>query len=125
MADGWVRQVIGPTVDLEFPADALPQILNAIRIDDDERDIHITTEVAQHLGNNLVRCVSMPICTRRRYTSKRYAAHRPLTRTASTPGDRNKVLMARPLCPNRCRNPPSRCDSGRPLRRAPVVAAGP
>ena len=59
MAEGQVRQVIGPTVDLEFPADALPQILNAVTIDDNERDIHITAEVAQHLGNNLVRCVSM------------------------------------------------------------------
>ncbi|MCX8035742.1 MAG: F0F1 ATP synthase subunit beta [Candidatus Sumerlaeia bacterium] len=59
MAEGIVRRVIGPTVDLEFPADALPAILNAVRIDDDARNIHITVEVAQHLGNNLVRCISM------------------------------------------------------------------
>ena len=59
MAEGQVRQVIGPTVDLEFPADSLPPILNAVRIDDDKRNIHITVEVAQHLGNNLVRCISM------------------------------------------------------------------
>lgn len=56
---GKIRQVIGPTVDLEFDPDHLPQILNAIRIDDDERDIHLTVEVAQHIGNNLVRCVAM------------------------------------------------------------------
>jgi len=59
MAEGTVTQVIGPTLDLEFPADALPEILNAVRIDSDERNIHITAEVAQHLGNNTVRCVSM------------------------------------------------------------------
>ena len=56
---GIVKQVIGPTVDLEFPSDELPNILNAIKIDDDARNIHLTVEVAQHLGNNLVRCVSM------------------------------------------------------------------
>jgi len=59
MAEGQVRQVIGPTVDLEFPADSLPAILNAVRIEDETRGIHITVEVAQHLGNNLVRCISM------------------------------------------------------------------
>jgi F-type H+-transporting ATPase subunit beta len=59
MAVGIVKQVIGPTVDLEFPSEALPNMTNAIRIDDDERNIHLTVEAAQHLGNNLVRCVSM------------------------------------------------------------------
>ncbi|MBX7246391.1 MAG: F0F1 ATP synthase subunit beta [Candidatus Sumerlaeaceae bacterium] len=59
MAIGKIKQVIGPTVDLEFPSDALPNILNAIKIDDNARNIHLTVEVAQHLGNNLVRCVSM------------------------------------------------------------------
>ena len=59
MAEGQVRQVIGPTVDLEFPADALPPILNAVRVVDEGRKINITVEVAQHLGNNLVRCISM------------------------------------------------------------------
>ena len=36
MAKGKVVQVIGPTVDVEFPSDALPGILNAIRIDEHE-----------------------------------------------------------------------------------------
>jgi F-type H+/Na+-transporting ATPase subunit beta len=56
---GHVRQVIGPTVDIEFDSDHLPNILNAITIDQDESDIHLTVEVAQHVGNNLVRCVAM------------------------------------------------------------------
>ncbi|HPA46961.1 MAG TPA: F0F1 ATP synthase subunit beta [bacterium] len=56
---GAIRQVIGPTVDVEFDSDHLPDILNAITIDDDERKIHLTVEVAQHLGNNLARCVAM------------------------------------------------------------------
>jgi F-type H+-transporting ATPase subunit beta len=56
---GKVLQVIGPTVDLEFPSDSLPSILNAIRIDDPDRDIHLTVEAALHIGDNVIRCVAM------------------------------------------------------------------
>ena len=56
---GRIRQVIGPTVDIEFDSDHLPNILNAITIDDENRGIHLTVEVAQHIGNNLVRCIAM------------------------------------------------------------------
>ncbi|MEW6239139.1 MAG: F0F1 ATP synthase subunit beta [Candidatus Omnitrophota bacterium] len=56
---GRVRQIIGPTVDLEFDSDHLPNILNAIKIDVKEKNIHLTVEAAQHIGNNLVRCVAM------------------------------------------------------------------
>jgi F-type H+/Na+-transporting ATPase subunit beta len=56
---GTVKQVIGPTVDLEFPADKLPEILNAIHIADAERDIDLVVEVAQHIGNGVVRTIAM------------------------------------------------------------------
>ncbi len=56
---GHVRQVIGPTVDIEFDSDHLPNMLNAIVIKNDEKDIDLIVEVAQHIGNNLVRCVAM------------------------------------------------------------------
>ncbi len=56
---GHVKQVIGPTVDIEFDSDHLPNILNAIRIENNEKNINLTVEVAQHIGNNLVRCVAM------------------------------------------------------------------
>jgi F-type H+/Na+-transporting ATPase subunit beta len=59
MAEGKVVQVIGPTVDVEFPSDALPPILNAIKIEDAARGIDLTVEAAMHVGDNLVRCVSM------------------------------------------------------------------
>jgi len=59
MATGVVKQIIGPTVDIEFPSDVLPNILNAIEIKDPRRNVTITVEVAQHIGNNIVRCVSM------------------------------------------------------------------
>jgi len=59
MAEGKVVQVIGPTVDVEFPSDQLPPILNAIKIEDAARGIDLTVEAAMHVGDNLVRCVSM------------------------------------------------------------------
>ena len=56
---GKVVQVIGATVDCEFRSDALPDILNAIVIKDDEKKINLTIEVALHIGDNIVRCVSL------------------------------------------------------------------
>ena len=56
---GRIVQVIGPTVDLEFDAECLPEILNAIKIRDEAQEIDLTVEVAQHIGNNVVRCVAM------------------------------------------------------------------
>ncbi|MDX2176161.1 MAG: F0F1 ATP synthase subunit beta [Candidatus Sumerlaeia bacterium] len=56
---GVVRQVIGPTVDVEFHSDHLPDINTALKIDDAAKDMHLTLEVALHVGNNIVRCISM------------------------------------------------------------------
>jgi F-type H+-transporting ATPase subunit beta len=56
---GKVVQVIGPVVDIEFPFGQLPDIYHAIIIKDEGRKINLTLEVAQHLGNNIVRCVAM------------------------------------------------------------------
>ena len=56
---GKIVQVIGPTVDVEFASDRLPQILNAIRIKDEKRHIDITAEVSLHVGDNVVRCIAM------------------------------------------------------------------
>jgi F-type H+-transporting ATPase subunit beta len=56
---GKVVQVIGPTVDCEFDSDKLPQILNALKIEDKSRDINLTVEVANHIGDNIVRCVAL------------------------------------------------------------------
>ena len=59
MNQGKIKQVIGPTVDVEFESENLPSILNEIIIEDQERGIKVVAEVAQHVGNNTVRCVSM------------------------------------------------------------------
>ncbi|MEQ8821776.1 MAG: F0F1 ATP synthase subunit beta [Sumerlaeia bacterium] len=56
---GIIRQVIGPTVDVEFHSDYLPAIYNALIVEDAERGTNLTLEVANHKGNNIVRCVSM------------------------------------------------------------------
>lgn len=61
MADniGKIVQVIGPTVDCEFDSDKLPNMLNALKIEDAEQGINLTVEVAIHIGDNIVRCVSL------------------------------------------------------------------
>ncbi len=54
---GEIIQIIGPVIDIRFRGGKLPQILNAIRIQNGESVI--TAEVMQHIGNDVVRCVSM------------------------------------------------------------------
>ncbi|GAB1408909.1 F0F1 ATP synthase subunit beta [Desulfovibrionales bacterium] len=59
---GKIVQVIGPVVDLEFAEGKLPQILNAVLITNptiDETADNLVVEVAQHLGNSVVRCIAM------------------------------------------------------------------
>jgi F-type H+/Na+-transporting ATPase subunit beta len=56
---GEVVQVIGPVVDVRFPPENLSPIRNAIRIKDEKRNIDLVAEVAQHIGNDTVRCVAL------------------------------------------------------------------
>ena len=58
---GRVARVIGPVVDVEFPADQMPGIMNAvkIKIDAGELSREITAEVALHVGDNIVRAISL------------------------------------------------------------------
>ena len=57
-AKGYVRQVMGAVVDVQF-ADQLPEILNALETDNHGN--RLVLEVAQHLGENTVRTVAMDI----------------------------------------------------------------
>ncbi|MCI6284018.1 F0F1 ATP synthase subunit beta [Selenomonas sp.] len=62
MAKGKVVQVIGPVVDIEFPAGELPAILNAVTIKGtvgDDIKIDLVVEVMQHLGDSVTRCIAM------------------------------------------------------------------
>ena len=58
---GRVARIIGPVVDVEFPVDAMPEIFNALTIDFDflGETRTITLEVAQHIGDNMIRAISM------------------------------------------------------------------
>ena len=60
-ATGRVARVIGPVVDIEFPSDSMPAIYNALQVDieigGEKRTL--TLEVAQHIGDNMVRAISM------------------------------------------------------------------
>lgn len=63
MNTGRIVQVVGPVVDIEFLPKSMPAILNAIKIDgttdDGKVKIHLTCEVMQHIGYNVVRAVAM------------------------------------------------------------------
>jgi F-type H+-transporting ATPase subunit beta len=59
---GYVTQVIGPVVDVEFPGGKLPEIYFALKVEDkspEGEEVNIVTEVQQLLGNNRVRSVAM------------------------------------------------------------------
>ena len=58
---GRVVRVIGPVVDVEFSRDAMPELFNALHVDLTlgETSMMLTLEVAQHIGDNMVRAISM------------------------------------------------------------------
>ena len=61
---GKITQVTGPIVDVEFPEGALPEILTALYITNpaiNDTEDNLVIEVAQHLGDNMVRCIAMDI----------------------------------------------------------------
>ena len=53
--NGEIKQVLGPVVDVEFPAGKLPPILTALKVGEK----NLILEVAQHLGDNVCRTVAM------------------------------------------------------------------
>ncbi|HOP69600.1 MAG: F0F1 ATP synthase subunit beta [Dethiobacteria bacterium] len=57
MNEGKVVQVIGPVVDVEFLENQLPDLYNAVVVK--EKEINLTMEVMQHLGDNRARCVAL------------------------------------------------------------------
>ena len=61
MNSGVITQVIGSTFDAQFAEDKLPDIYNAVKVDQQTRvgHIHLTGEVQKHLGGGRVRCVAL------------------------------------------------------------------
>lgn len=58
-ATGKIVQVIGPVIDIRFDPENLPSIKNAIQIDNKEEHQLMVAEVAQHIGDDTVRCIAM------------------------------------------------------------------
>ncbi len=61
-AKGRLTQVIGPVVDVQFPSSELPEIYTALKVTNpniNDKPWNLVVEVAQHLGENTVRCVAM------------------------------------------------------------------
>src|SRR3954452_2565406 len=58
---GRISRVIGPVVDVEFAPEEIPEIYHALHVSRTlgEETSTITLEVAQHIGDNMVRCVSL------------------------------------------------------------------
>ncbi|MBX7230633.1 MAG: F0F1 ATP synthase subunit beta [Bdellovibrionales bacterium] len=62
MEFGVIRQVMGPVVDVEFPAGEMPAIYNALKVTNssiNQIEWNLTLEVAQHLGDRVVRTIAM------------------------------------------------------------------
>ena len=62
MTEGWITQVIGPVVDVEFPAGEVPAIYDALEVmsnNSNETTGHLVLEVAAHLGGARVRTIAM------------------------------------------------------------------
>ncbi len=59
---GKITQVLGPVVDVEFPPGGLPEVYTALKVTNasiSSAADNLTIEVAQHLGENTVRCIAM------------------------------------------------------------------
>ncbi|MDO4868981.1 MAG: F0F1 ATP synthase subunit beta [Bacillota bacterium] len=57
MNKGSIHQVIGPVIDIKFKEDEMPELLNAVNIQFGDKTI--VTEVAQHMGDDIARCVAL------------------------------------------------------------------
>lgn len=59
---GYIKQVMGPVVDVEFPSGKLPDIFNALKVTNpriSDKKWNLTLEVAHHIGDNTVRCIAL------------------------------------------------------------------
>lgn len=54
---GRIVQIVGPVVDVRFHKDDMPELYNALKVV--HKDLDVTLEVSQHIGNDLARCIAM------------------------------------------------------------------
>ncbi len=57
MGKGIINQIIGPVIDIKFSAEELPELLSAINVEYEGKTI--VCEVAQHIGDDVVRCIAL------------------------------------------------------------------
>ena len=57
MNKGKIHQIIGPVIDIKFNEDEMPELLNAVNIEFEGKTI--VSEVAQHMGDDVARCVAL------------------------------------------------------------------
>jgi len=55
MASGKITQIIGAVIDVEFPRESIPKVYEALKL----KDVELTLEVQQQLGDGVVRCIAM------------------------------------------------------------------
>jgi F0F1-type ATP synthase beta subunit len=75
---GKVTQVLGAVVDVTFPEGKLPPIYNALRVTNpsiNDQEGNLVLEVAQHLGNNVVRTIAMDTTDARRHAHACWRRH--------------------------------------------------
>lgn len=59
MSNGFIVQIIGAVVDIEFPQDAVPQVYDALKVISEGQGQGLVLEVQQQIGGGVVRCITM------------------------------------------------------------------
>ena len=59
MSNGFIVQIIGAVVDIEFPQNAVPQVYDALKVVSEGQGLGLVLEVQQQIGGGVVRCITM------------------------------------------------------------------
>ena len=59
MSNGFIVQIIGAVVDIEFPQNAVPQVYDALKVVSEGQGQGLVLEVQQQIGGGVVRCITM------------------------------------------------------------------
>ncbi len=122
MKEGRIHQIIGPVIDVRFEEGHMPALLNAMVIDAGDRTV--VAEVAQHVGDDVAKCVALSSTEGLRRGMKVIDTGEPIT----VPVGREVLgrlfnVIGQPIDE---KGPlESRGDSGSPVRRAPIHRQAP
>lgn len=80
---GKVIRIVGPVIDVAFPPEEIPEIYSAIFVEEEIPEasikIKVVSEVAQHLGDGVVRCVALQPTDGMQRGMKAFTFHKPIT----------------------------------------------